>query len=152
MRQRQLAAPRDEMDWDYDRTAQMPRAPSLDAAAAERALSVNKLREAIALAERALVARITWSALAALRPRTPTSRCMLLVQAIAHRWLGDYTAAERCAARATRRLERGTGAWYAALPGTSSSRAAASATASRCSTATRRSGSSRSPRTGRAST
>ncbi len=118
-RQRQLVASRDEMDWDYDRTTQMPRAPGfgaprgapgrephLDADAAEHALSVNKLREAIALAARALAARL---------PAPDVTGRMLLVQAIAHRWLGDYAAAERCAREATRRLERGAGAWYAAL-------------------------------------
>jgi tetratricopeptide (TPR) repeat protein len=105
-RARAALVPRDEMDWDYDRTMQLPPAPDVDADAAEHALAVNKLREAIAHAARALAARG--------RPDDIVGR-MLLVQAIAHRWLGDYTASERCALEATRRLAHGSGAWYAAL-------------------------------------
>jgi tetratricopeptide (TPR) repeat protein len=97
---------RHEIDWVQDRPSLMPRAREAggDVEAAEHALGVNRLQDAIQLAERAV----------GVEPPALAGR-MWLVQAISHRWLGNYAAAEYCALEATRRLPHGSGGWYAAL-------------------------------------
>jgi serine/threonine protein kinase/tetratricopeptide (TPR) repeat protein len=73
---------------------------------AEQALSVNALEDAIALAEQAVV---TIHATGDLLGR------MRLVQAIAHRWLGHFAPAERCAEEALGCLPHGSAGWYTAF-------------------------------------
>ena len=73
---------------------------------AEQALSVNALEDAIALAEQAVV---TVQATGDLLGR------MRLVQAIAHRWLGHFAAAERSAEEALGCLPPGSAGWYTAF-------------------------------------
>ena len=73
---------------------------------AEQALGVNALDDAIALAEQAVV---TIPATGEMLGR------MRLVQAIAHRWVGHFAHAERCAEEALDGLPRGSAGWYTAL-------------------------------------
>ncbi|MCC6559491.1 MAG: serine/threonine protein kinase [Polyangiaceae bacterium] len=99
-------APREDMAWARDETLSTAAHLDPDADAAERSLAANRLDAALTLAESALQ-RDTGDDARAGRMR--------LVQAIAHRWLGHYDLAERCAQDALRLLPRGSGGWYAAL-------------------------------------
>lgn len=73
---------------------------------ADRALSVNALREAIHLSEKALTA--------AELPSDVQAR-MWLVQTIARYWLGDFAGSHDAAEKAKRRLVRGSTGWHAAF-------------------------------------
>jgi serine/threonine protein kinase len=99
-------APREDLVWAPDETLSAATPLDPDAEAAERSLAGNRLDAAIVLAESALRRDVEDEARAGR---------MRLVQAIAHRWLGHYDDAERCALEAARRLARGSGGWYAAL-------------------------------------
>jgi len=99
------AAARSEVDWIEDEITSRSE-QDLDAEAAERALEVNRLEEAVSHAERAL---------AGSPPHAALSGRMWLVQAIAHRWLGNYEAAARCAHEAAAHLRPGSGGWYTAV-------------------------------------
>jgi serine/threonine protein kinase len=94
---------RPDLEWHEDQPPPPDR--GLDTYA-EQALSVNALDDAIALAEQAIV---TNPGDADLRGR------MRLVQAIAHRWLGHFAQAERCAREAMTELGRGSAGWYTAF-------------------------------------
>jgi tetratricopeptide (TPR) repeat protein len=71
-------------------------------AAAMQALTGNDLVAALARAERAIVCGATGETLGALR----------LVQAEAHRWVGEFAEAERCGSSALESLPRGSALWF----------------------------------------
>lgn len=79
---------------------------------AERAVRRNALDIAVNSAAQA-ISEATSAAKS--DPSAPmTIARMRLVQAIAHRWLGEYTSAERCAQEAMRTFKKGSKAWYTA--------------------------------------
>ncbi|TKC99550.1 protein kinase domain-containing protein [Polyangium fumosum] len=97
--------PRAEVEW-RDAAALFPGAPpTADENAAFDALGVNALRDAEAHAARAIEASGTPETIARMR----------LVQAIAHRWLGNTAEARRAAEEAITGLPRGSTAYHAAL-------------------------------------
>ncbi|HVK69208.1 MAG TPA: protein kinase [Polyangium sp.] len=97
--------PRSEIEW-RDATTLFPGAPpTADENAAFDALGVNALRDAEAHAARAIEASGTPETIARMR----------LVQAIAHRWLGNTAEARRAAEEAITGLPRGSTAYHAAL-------------------------------------
>jgi serine/threonine protein kinase len=94
------------LEWTHDRPSVATHDMDDNAYAAEEALRVNALRDAIAFAE---------SALQAEHAGDDVHGRMRLVQAIAHRWLGEYHGAERCAREAAQKLPHGSTGWYAAV-------------------------------------
>src|SRR5262249_39549089 len=94
------------IDWSVDRPSTPSGLENEHAAAADHALRVNNLSEAIEHADLALRTALEDEKLAGR---------MWLVKADAHRWLGDYIAAERCAREAASRRRGGGRSWYAAL-------------------------------------
>ncbi|MDI1479534.1 serine/threonine-protein kinase [Polyangium sp. y55x31] len=97
--------PRSELEW-RDAAALFPGSPpTADETAAFDALGVNALRDAEAHAARAIEASGTPETIARMR----------LVQAIAHRWLGNTAESRRAAEEAITRLPRGSTAYHAAL-------------------------------------
>jgi len=95
-----------DLDWSTGRPSGPPDSENEHATAAGHALRVNNLSEAIERAECVLETR----------PQDPKlAGRMLLVQASAYRWLGDYIKTERCAAEAVQLLPHSSGSWYAAL-------------------------------------
>jgi eukaryotic-like serine/threonine-protein kinase len=76
------------------------------AEAAQQALRVNALHEAVVHADRAVVVH---------GAEGTTRGKMRLVQAIACRWLGDFGEAERYADEAMQYLDCGTSEWFAAV-------------------------------------
>lgn len=85
--------------------------PALDtpeglAEAAAQAVSDNALQDALRYAAQAI--ELAGDA-------SPITGRMLVMQAIAHRWLGNYQQAEDAAERAMGRLPRGSVGWHAAL-------------------------------------
>jgi serine/threonine protein kinase/tetratricopeptide (TPR) repeat protein len=98
--------PRAEVAWARESAPTVLSEQEQQAEAAERALGLNQLQEAITLAEQAIAGPTVEGVLAGR---------LSLVQAIAHRWLGNYEHCERCARAAAAHLERGSGGWYAAV-------------------------------------
>lgn len=74
--------------------------------AAQHALRLNALHDAVDRAEQAIVRHGATG---------ETRGEMRLVQAIAFRWLGDFAEAERCAAEAMALLPRTSSGWFAAV-------------------------------------
>jgi serine/threonine protein kinase/tetratricopeptide (TPR) repeat protein len=92
-----------DMEWTLELP---PPSPDLTGVlAAEHALSINALGSALTYAEQAASMG---------RAGTIQVARMKLIQSIAHGWLGDYAASERCALEAKRVFRRGTLPWYAA--------------------------------------
>ena len=100
------ASPRGEIEDSVDWSHVYTKLESEHATAADQALHVNNLSEAIEHAESALRTASLDEDLAGR---------MWLVKASAHRWLGDYMEAERCAGEAQKRLPRCSRSWYAAI-------------------------------------
>lgn len=81
---------------------------------AERALRRNALDIALNSAAEAIRLASAGAGSADTSTQQTIAR-MRLVQAITHRWLGEYTSAERCAQEAMRTFKKGTKAWYTAV-------------------------------------
>lgn len=81
---------------------------------AERALRRNALDIAIKSAAEAIAAATAQQP----NPDAATQQTiarMRLIQAITHRWLGEYLSTERCALEAMRTFKKGSKAWYTAI-------------------------------------
>jgi eukaryotic-like serine/threonine-protein kinase len=100
------AAARGEIEDSVDWSHVYKKLENEHATAADQALHVNNLAEAIEHADGALRTASLDEDLAGR---------MWLVKASAHHWLGDYVEAERCAGEAQKRLPRGGRSWYSAL-------------------------------------
>src|SRR5262249_9583262 len=98
--------PQREIDSGLDRLSVPTGLENEHAAAADHALRVNNLSEALEHADDALRT--------ALEDENLAGR-MWLLKANAYRWLGEYIEAERCAREAATRLPGGGRSWYAAL-------------------------------------
>jgi serine/threonine protein kinase len=95
-----------DVDWADGRPPLALDTPEGLAEAAAQAVSDNALHDAVRYATRAIELAPEGSGIAAR---------MLVMQAIAHRWLGNYLAAEEVAEKAMARLPRGSVGWHAAL-------------------------------------
>lgn len=95
-----------DMEYTDDRPHSSLSTPEGLAEAAAQAVSDNALQDAIHYAAQAI--ELAGDA-------SPITGRMLVMQAIAHRWLGNYQSAEEVAERAMARLPKGSVGWHAAL-------------------------------------